>query len=128
MNAGRYIIDHEEVLLRRLLTKMEYLRELRLRQLGTTSFAKLKSFTQQELNDEICPSYKNYLKGRSRRLPSRQMVIAIAHYLDCTQDEMNDLLLTVEYLPIVPEGSIVQLTHQQDKGAGKWRVDYPAQH
>ena len=28
-----------------------------------------KRFTQQELNDEVCPTYKNLLIGRSNRLP-----------------------------------------------------------
>jgi hypothetical protein len=64
------------------------------------SHSLLKRFTQQELNDEACPTYKNLLVGRSRRMPDRQTIIHIAEYLECTSDERNDLLLAAGYLPI----------------------------
>ncbi|MBU5672108.1 hypothetical protein [Paenibacillus brevis] len=63
----------------------------------------LKRFTQQELNDEAFPSYKNLLVGRTRRIPARQTMITIAEYLECTSDERNDLLLAAGYLPIQTE-------------------------
>jgi transcriptional regulator with XRE-family HTH domain len=63
----------------------------------------LKRFTQQELNDEACPTYKNWLIGRSNRLPSRSMLMQIADYLECSFSERNDLLLAAQYLPEQPE-------------------------
>ena len=63
----------------------------------------LKRFTQQELNDEACPTYKNWLIGRSHRLPSRSMLMQIAGYLECSLSERNDLLLAAQYLPEQPE-------------------------
>lgn len=56
-----------------------------------------KRFTQQELNDFVCPTYKNYLDGRSRRMPSRATLLAIATYLECTLDERNHLLQVARY-------------------------------
>lgn len=63
----------------------------------------MKRFTQQELNDEAFPSYKNLLVGRTRRIPTRQTIINIAEYLECTSDERNDLLLAAGFLPIQTE-------------------------
>jgi hypothetical protein len=63
----------------------------------------LKRFTQQELNDEACPTYKNWLIGRSYRLPSRSMLMQIADYLECSLGERNDVLLAAQYLPLQPE-------------------------
>lgn len=63
----------------------------------------LKRFTQQELNDEACPTYKNLLIGRSRRVPSRSMLMQIADYLECRLSERNDLLLAAQYVPEQPE-------------------------
>ncbi|UPK42574.1 hypothetical protein [Paenibacillus pabuli] len=60
----------------------------------------MKRFTQQELNDEACGTYKNLLTGRSRRLPDRQTLMDIANYLECTGEERNDLLLSAGYVPI----------------------------
>jgi hypothetical protein len=59
----------------------------------------LKRFTQQELTDEACPSYKNWLVGRSHRVPSRETILQIAEYLECSAAERNDLLLAARYLP-----------------------------
>ncbi|MEK8127090.1 hypothetical protein WMW72_04110 [Paenibacillus filicis] len=59
-----------------------------------------KRFTQQELNDEVCGTYKNLLTGRSRRMPDRQTLMEIADYLECTSGERNDLLLSAGYVPI----------------------------
>jgi hypothetical protein len=63
----------------------------------------LKRFTQLELNDEACPTYKNWLIGRSNRLPSRPMLMQIADYLECSLSERNALLLAAQYLPEQPE-------------------------
>lgn len=63
----------------------------------------LKRFTQQELNDEACPTYKNWLIGRSHRLPGRSMLLTIADYLECSLSQRNDLLLAAQYLPEQPE-------------------------
>ncbi len=63
----------------------------------------LKRFTQQELNDEICPAYKNWLIGRSQRLPSRSQLMTIADYLECSFNERNDILLAAQFLPEEPE-------------------------
>ena len=63
----------------------------------------LKRFTQQELNDEACPTYKNWLIGRSNRLPGRSMLMTIADYLECSLSERNDLLLAAQYLSEQPE-------------------------
>ncbi|GHO46753.1 hypothetical protein [Ktedonospora formicarum] len=59
----------------------------------------LKRFTQQELTDEACPTYKNLLVGRSLRVPSRQTLMQIAHYLECSMAQRNELLLAARYLP-----------------------------
>jgi hypothetical protein len=59
----------------------------------------LKRFTQQELTDEACPTYKNLLVGRSQRIPSRQTIMHIAEYLECTTAQRNDLLVAARYLP-----------------------------
>lgn len=58
-----------------------------------------KRFTQQELNDMACPTYKNYLDGRSRRMPSRQTLLDISIYLECTPAERDYLLQLAYYLP-----------------------------
>jgi hypothetical protein len=63
----------------------------------------LKRFTQQELNDEACPTYKNWLIGRSNRLPSRSLLMQIADYLECSLNERNAILLAAQYLPEQPE-------------------------
>src|SRR6266700_7630185 len=63
------------------------------------SHPQLKRYTQLELNDEACPTYKNWLIARSHRLPSRSMLVQIADYLECSLSERNDVLLAVQYLP-----------------------------
>jgi hypothetical protein len=75
----------------------------------------LKRFTQQELNDEACPTYKNWLIGRSNRLPSRSMLMTIADYLECSLGERNDLLLAAQYLPEQPawEGDALRRALEQ---------------
>lgn len=89
--------------LKTLLGEIETLRIKRQREMAHRSHSPWKRFTQQELNDEACPTYKNLLVGRSRRIPDRQTILAISDYLECTSDERNDLLLAAGYLPIQSE-------------------------
>lgn len=86
--------------LKLLLGEIEALRMKRQRELAHRDHPFLKRFTQQELNDEAFPSYKNLLVGRSHRMPDRQAIIHIAQYLESATDECNDLLLVAGYNPI----------------------------
>ena len=82
-----------------LLGAIETLRIARQEAIKEHPSAHLKRFSQQELNDEACPTYKNLLIGRSLRIPSRENIRRIAHYLECTALESNNLLLAARYLP-----------------------------
>jgi hypothetical protein len=86
-----------------LLSVIEQVRYKRQEEYREKYHPQLKRFTQQELNDEACPTYKNWLIGRSMRLPSRSMLMTIADYLECNLNERNDLLLAAQYLPEQPE-------------------------
>jgi len=86
-----------------LLEAIEAVRLKRQEEYREKGHPQLKRFTQQELNDEACPTYKNWLIGRSNRLPSRSMLMQIADYLECSLSERNDLLLAAQYLPEQPE-------------------------
>jgi transcriptional regulator with XRE-family HTH domain len=90
--------DYEGVL-HRLLGEIETVRLKRQEEYRDQGHPQSKRFTQQELNDEVCPTYKNLLIGRSNRLPSRSMLMTIADYLECPLSERNDLLLAAQYLP-----------------------------
>ncbi|MCV9948512.1 hypothetical protein [Paenibacillus sp. BT-177] len=96
-------IDTENSRHRIVMGEIEALRIKRQQKLVDRPQPSLKRFTQQELNDEAFPSYKNLLVGRTRRIPSRQTIINIAEYLECTSDERNDLLLAAGFLPIQTE-------------------------
>ncbi|WP_019912395.1 hypothetical protein [Paenibacillus sp. HW567] len=96
-------IHTENSRLKIVLGEIEALRMKRQHVLADQPHPSLKRFTQQELNDEAFPSYKNLLVGRSRRIPDRQTIINIAEYLECTFDERNDLLLAAGYLPFQTE-------------------------
>ncbi|MDF1998164.1 hypothetical protein [Peribacillus frigoritolerans] len=85
--------------LKTILGEIETIRIKRQTELKHQVHSSLKRFTQQELNDEVCKTYKNLLTGRSKRLPSRQSIMEIANYLECTFNERNDLLLAAGYLP-----------------------------
>ncbi|MBV9231656.1 MAG: hypothetical protein JOZ18_20265 [Chloroflexi bacterium] len=85
--------------LRDLLDTIEILRIKRQQEIKEHPHPHLKRFTQQELTDEVCPTYKNLLVGRSLRLPNRESILNIAQYLECTALERNDLLLAARYLP-----------------------------
>jgi hypothetical protein len=82
----------------RLLDAIEALRRARLAQFQRKHPGG-KRFTQQELTERVCPTYKNYLDGRSQRLPTRETLLAIAAYLECTPAERNGLLRLAGYLP-----------------------------
>jgi hypothetical protein len=86
-----------------LLGAIEAVRIKRQEEYREKSHPQLRRFTQQELNDEACPTYKNWLIGRSHRLPSRSMLMTIADYLECSLSERNDLLLAAQYLPEQPD-------------------------
>ena len=85
-----------------LLGAIEVVRLKRLEEYREKCHPQLKRFTQQELNDEACPTYKNWLIGRSNRLPGRSMLMTIADYLECSLSERNDILLSAQYLPEQP--------------------------
>ena len=76
-----------------VLDKIETLRIARQQEVRDHPHPLLKRFTQQEVTDEACPTYKNLLVGRSRRVPSRKTLVQIAQYLECSAKERNDLLL-----------------------------------
>ncbi len=91
--------SHTPDVLRDVLGEIETLRLRRQEQVRDRPHPCFKRFTQQELTDEACPTYKNLLVGRSRRVPSRQTIMHIAQYLECTTAQRNDLLLAARYLP-----------------------------
>ena len=45
----------------------------------------------------LYPSYEDIRRGKIQRLPSRDDVLRIAHYLHCITEETNRLLLAAEY-------------------------------
>jgi transcriptional regulator with XRE-family HTH domain len=98
-----------------LLGAIEAVRITRQEDYREKSHPQFKRFTQQELNDEACPTYKNWLIGRSTRLPSRSMLMQIADYLECSLSERNDILLAAQYLPEQPawEGDALRRALEQ---------------
>ncbi|WP_354500479.1 hypothetical protein [Paenibacillus favisporus] len=115
-------------LLKTALGEIETLRMKRQRQYAADrSHPSLKRFTQQELNDEACPTYKNLLVGRSHRLPDRQTMLRIAEYLECTSDERNELLAAAGYLPIHSDMAGRSLEHELEQARRLMRnVPFPA--
>jgi hypothetical protein len=85
--------------LRDILEEIEVLRITRQEEMRDHPHPFLKRFTQQELTDDVCPTYKNLLVGRSQRIPSRQTLMQIADYLECGIAQRNNLLLAARYLP-----------------------------
>jgi hypothetical protein len=61
-----------------------------------------KRWTREELCDVAYSSYKALLKGRIRRPPRREVVLAIVDYLECTLAERNRLLIAAQYAPQQP--------------------------
>jgi hypothetical protein len=99
MSESEAASSHASDVLRDLLGEIETLRITRQQQVRDRSHPRLKRFTQQEVTDEACPTYKNWLVGRSRRVPSRKTILQIAQYLECSAVERNTLLLAARYLP-----------------------------
>ena len=102
--------------LRDVLGEIETLRIRRQEERRDHPHPHLKRFTQQELTDEACPTYKNLLVGRSLRVPSRQSILHIAQYLECTAAQRNTLLLAARYLPETLELEGTQLKQALEQG------------
>src|SRR5690348_11049463 len=99
MKKSEVNISHRTDVFHSVLHEIERLRIKRQEEGRDRPHPLLKRFTQQELTDEVCPTYKNLLVGRSHRLPSRESILQIAEYLECSAAERNDLLLAARYLP-----------------------------
>jgi hypothetical protein len=113
--------------LRDTLEEIEILRLARQEEVRDHPHPLLKRFTQQELTDEVCPTYKNLLVGRSQRIPSRQTLMQIADYLECTITQRNDLLLAARYLPESLELKGVELQQALEQARQLMRtLPYPA--
>ena len=110
-----------------LLGAIETARHKRQEDYSEKSHPQLKRFTQQELNDEACPTYKNWLIGRTNRLPSRSTLMQIADYLECSLSERNDILLAAQYLPEQPawEGDALRRALEQAQQTME-TLPYPA--
>lgn len=119
--------SQKPAVLRDLLEEIEILRIARQQEVKERPHPLLKRFTQQELTDEACPTYKNLLVGRSQRIPSRQTLMQIADYLECSMAERNNLLLAARYLPESLEltGPELQLTLEQARSLMQ-TLPYPA--
>ncbi|MFP4439558.1 MAG: hypothetical protein ACLFVO_20125 [Chloroflexaceae bacterium] len=100
---ARFPIDpyDQRSVVRALMGEVEAIRYRRYDQWHDRPHPLGKRFTQEELRDRF-PNYKNWLTGRTRRLPSRALVLELAAYLECTSSETNDLLLAAEYVPMAP--------------------------
>jgi hypothetical protein len=103
IKEGNVSSKEQAYVFQQMLGAIEAVRYKRQEDYREQGHPQLKRFTQQELNDEICPAYKNWLIGRSQRLPNRSMLMTIADYLECSFNERNDLLLAAQYLPEQPE-------------------------
>ncbi|GHO93724.1 hypothetical protein KSF_037720 [Reticulibacter mediterranei] len=119
--------SQKPAMLRELLEEIEILRIARQQEVRNHPHPFLKRFTQQELTDEACPTYKNLLVGRSQRIPSRQTLMQIADYLECSMVQRNNLLLAARYLPESLEltGSELQLALKLGKNLMQ-TLPYPA--
>ncbi len=119
--------SHTPDVLRDVLGEIEVLRMKRQEEGRDRPHPFLKRFTQQELTDEACPTYKNLLVGRSRRVPSRQALMQIADYLECSMESRNNLLLAARYLPesLELEGDALRLTLEQARQLME-TLPYPA--
>jgi hypothetical protein len=119
--------SHAPDVLRDVLVEIETLRNMRQEAIRERPHPSLKRFTQQELTDEACPTYKNLLVGRSQRLPSRQTLMQIADYLECDIESRNNLLLAARYLPesLELEGDALRLAFEQGRQLME-TLPYPA--
>lgn len=84
--------------LQQLIGEIETLRHKRREEWRHRQHPQQKRFTQEEICEGPCPTYRNLLMGRSHRLPNRATVLAIAAYLECSITETNDLLTAACYL------------------------------
>lgn len=118
---------HTPDVLRDLLEEIEILRMKRQEEVRDRPHPFLKRFTQQELTDEACPTYKNLLVGRSQRIPSRATLMQIADYLECSMESRNTLLLAARYLPesLELEGDALRLVLEQARQLME-TLPYPA--
>ncbi len=119
--------SHTPDVLRDILGEIETLRNIRQEEARDRPHPFLKRFTQQELTDEACPTYKNLMIGRSQRIPSRQTLMQIADYLECSMESRNTLLLAARYLPESLElaGDALRLTLEQARQLME-TLPYPA--
>lgn len=119
--------SHMPDVLRDVLGEIEVLRMKRQEEVRDRPHPFLKRFTQQELADEACPTYKNLLARRSQRIPSRQTLMQIADYLECSIESRNTLLLAARYLPesLELEGDALRLTLEQARQLME-TLPYPA--
>jgi hypothetical protein len=119
--------SHTPDVLRDVLGEIEVLRMKRQEEGKDSPHPLLKRFTQQELTDEACPTYKNLLVGRSQRIPSRQTLMRIADYLECSRESRNNLLLAARYLPesLELEGDALRITLEQAREVME-TLPYPA--
>lgn len=58
-----------------------------------------KKFSERELTDETGLNWPALKDGRRRTNPSREMVMMLADYLECSLNERNDLLVAASYTP-----------------------------
>ncbi|HEX2912853.1 MAG TPA: hypothetical protein VH186_18755 [Chloroflexia bacterium] len=66
---------------------------------GTTRY---KKFSERELTEETGINWPALKDGRRRSVPSREVVMALADYLECSLTERNDLLAVASYSPVEP--------------------------
>src|SRR5260370_15769697 len=111
MRESKVIFPHRADVFHDVLHEIERLRITRQEEVRDRPPPLLKRFTQQELTDEAYPTYKNLLVGRSHRVPSRESILQIAAYLECSAAERNDLLLAARYLPETLKLAVPELTH-----------------
>ena len=88
-------------ILKELLGLIEEIRYRRYQQWRNRPHPLGRTFTQLELRRDILKTYGNLLAGTSNRIPTRQQILDVAEYLECTSQERNELLLCARYLPIV---------------------------
>ena len=113
--------------LSQLINEIETLRIRRQDQYHHYPSPQLKVFSQQELNDAACPSYKNYLNGRTRKVLSREAILSIAEYLECTLQQINELLLCAGYLPIATDPDGIALDMRLEEGRATLQLlSFPA--
>jgi hypothetical protein len=68
-----------------------------------------RAWTRDELCLEAYSSYRALLRGAVRRPPRREVVLAIADYLQCSHSERNQLLTAAGYAAEHPGPSVAEL-------------------